>query len=96
MSMIEIFDTVQEILAVETFQQVEVRSSTQIIVINPETSAVSVINAGPQGPPGAKGDQGEPGESAGESIEFHLIDPTPHAVYDEMPSLASWFANQLL
>lgn len=96
MSMIEVFDSVQEILSPTTVQQIEVRSSTQIIVVNPETTNVSIINAGPMGPPGAKGDQGEPGESSGESIEFHLIDPTPHAVYDDMPSLSSWFANQLL
>lgn len=96
MSMIEIIEAFQEIQPQETFQTIEVRSSTQIIVINPETHAVSIINAGPQGPPGAKGDKGDPGDASGDSIEFHLIDPTPHAVYDEMMSLSSWFTNQLL
>lgn len=93
MSMVEIFDSVQEIYSPDTVQEIQIRSSTQIIVINPETAAIAVINAGPQGPPGAQGHEGPPSE---ENIDWHLIDPTPHAVYDDMPSLSSWFANQLL
>lgn len=35
--------------------RIEVLARTQRIVVDPSTSAVSVINAGPQGPPGIGG-----------------------------------------
>lgn len=74
---------------------IQVTQSTQHIVVNPTTQAVSVFNAGPQGPPGVEGPQGPPGLSGDESIALHLLDPTPHPAYDDMLSLSSWFANQL-
>lgn len=77
-------------------QVIDVRSFTQHIIINPETSVVSVINGGPIGPPGAKGDKGDPGLSGDESMIVHVLDPTPHPAYDDMPSLVLLFENALL
>ena len=34
---------------------IQVRSETQQIIVDPATSVVSIINAGPQGPPGVGG-----------------------------------------
>lgn len=66
-----------------------VTSSSQRVVVNPVTAAVTIIQAGPMGPPGPPGLSGE------ESITVHILDPSPHPAYDDMQSLSSWFANQL-
>lgn len=69
-------------------------SENPSIVVNPQPRVVLEVKVnplqGPPGPPGADGDG-----AALEALMVHLMDPTPHPVYDDMPSLSAWFANQL-
>jgi len=78
---------------------VEIRSTTQRIVVNPQTQHVSVIPAGPVGPPGVEGEPGPPGVDAETSVELvmaeHVADDTPHPAYDDMPDLTIHFENGL-
>lgn len=48
--------------------KVVVLSRTQHIIVNPVTSAVSVVNAGPQGPPGVGG---------GSTNSYHHVQTEP-------------------
>lgn len=80
---------------------IEVLSHTQHIVVDPATSAVSVTNSGPVGPRGYQGPTGAPGsgavdEYARDQISLHLIDPTPHPTYDDLPDLSLIFENGLI
>jgi hypothetical protein len=46
---------------------------------------------GVPGPPGPAGEPGSPGDA--EAVAAHIADPTPHAVYDEGPSLLLLYEN---
>lgn len=70
-------------------------SRTQKIIVS-SPSSVSVINAGPSGPQGQIGPQGESGESDDALMALHLIDPTPHSAYDDLPSMTLLFENGLI
>lgn len=80
---------------------IEVLSGTQHIVVSPGTQHVSVTNSGPPGPAGPQGPTGAPGSGAVDTvardmISLHLIDTTPHSVYDDMPDLTLIFENGLI
>ena len=45
---------------------------------------------------GVPGPQGLPGESSSEAMSLHILDPTPHPVYDDLPSFTLLFENGLI
>lgn len=100
MSSIQVTSRTQNIDLTPAALNVEVVavSRTQVIEVNPTTGAVSVINAGPQGPAGiAPSETLEADvEALSDSLELHLVDPTPHAVYDDAHSFTLIFENHLI
>lgn len=51
---------------------------------------------GPVGPQGPQGPQGPIGPSNIEVINAHIADETPHAAYDDIPSLTLLFENGIV
>lgn len=45
---------------------------------------------------GLVGPIGPPDESTADALATHLIDPTPHPAYDDLPSLTLLFENGLV
>lgn len=45
------------------------------------------------GVPGPKGDSGE---SSAELMSLHILDPTPHPTYDDLPSFTLIYENGLI
>lgn len=80
---------------------IKVEAKTQHINVNPATGGVTVINAGPPGPRGFPGADGAPGSGTVDSvardlIATHIMDPTPHPSYDDLPDLSLIFENGLI
>lgn len=80
---------------------IEVVVRTQHINVHPSTGSVTVVNAGPPGPRGPVGPTGAPGSGAIDDyardiISLHLVDPTPHPAYDDLPDLSLIFENGLI
>lgn len=60
--------------------------------VGPEV--VEVVSSGPRGPTGPQGEQGPPGEFGGQiELAEHILDETPHPVYDDGPSFALLYQN---
>lgn len=58
-----------------------------------------IPGVGPAGPAGAQGPAGEAGAIdtvARDAISLHVIDPTPHPVYDDMPDLILIYENGII
>lgn len=68
-------------------------SDIYVTVTESPVEVIEVLVGDIQGPPGP---QGPPGESEGETVALHLMDPTPHPVYDDMPSLVLIYENHLI
>lgn len=72
------------------------------VIIEPSPQNALVVTQIPGvGPPGPKGEPGSSGtgavdHEARDAIAVHLIDPTPHPVYDDMPDLTLLFENGLI
>lgn len=74
-------------------RQVILRGPALVVVERGATlpHAATIVVAertGPAGPPGPQGGT--------DLIDLHLIDPTPHPVYDDMPDLSLLFDNALI
>lgn len=60
------------------------------VVVTDTATAMITVEGGVPGP------QGNPGVDADDLMVLHLIDPTPHPVYDDMPSLVIIFENGIV
>jgi hypothetical protein len=68
----------------------------EIIEIHSDSTPDLVFTQEPGvGPPGPQGEQGIPGP-IDPGLSEHLIDTTPHHVYDDQPSLVLIFENRLV
>lgn len=74
---------------------INVLSRTQKIIVDPASSQVTVINAGPIGPGGPAGVSGTV-EGLDAAIQAHVDDTTPHPVYDNITDLVVLFNNGLV
>lgn len=72
------------------------------VIIIPEVDHVIIHPAeemGPAGPQGPQGEIGPPGAEdvvARDAIVTHVMDPTPHAAYDDAHSFRLLFENHLV
>lgn len=73
----------------EVTVQVAQTAFDQVTAIGDIPVVVSVMG----GIPGPKGDDGE---SDSGLMALHILDPTPHPPYDDMPSLTLIFENGLI
>lgn len=80
----------------------ETEDVTNVVVVdlNPDPVSATISETGVQGPPGIQGPPGPEGPEGGteamDAISLHLIDETPHPVYDDMPNLVLIFDNHLI
>ena len=73
--------------------QVPVPQPVTVSVVEQSATVVHV----PTGPPGPEGPAGGVSQDALDAAMIaHHIDPEPHAAYDDIPPLATLFANHLL
>lgn len=81
---------------------IEIENNQPDVIIQPQQQNVILLTQTPGvGPPGPAGPPGESGVGAvdfeaRDMISLHLIDVTPHPVYDDIPDLVLLFENGLI